>query len=239
MTLRWDAPVPTAMLLVGVPFLVPGVTQILVRLPGFAGRRETPRAAQYFFAGVISVWVAFTLSIVILLATGVSVHVLWNGPLPQVGALAAGASLGLAAHYGTLALTTRSRHASGVGVQAVVAMLGELTTPLALAASLSAAIGEELLWRGMALPLLVAFSGDPLLATVLTTAGFSSYHLGRTWYEAIGFAVFGAVLAAGTLVSGGLVLAISAHATYNLLAHLSMLRACRRLRSEWAFRSIP
>ena len=88
-----------------------------------------------------------------------------------------------------------------------------------LAAALSSAVAEELLWRGAALQLLRGAGTVPALA-VLALA-FAAAHRPRAAGQALATqALLGLALGAAASRPRGLVTAVAAHATYDLLVLL-------------------
>jgi membrane protease YdiL (CAAX protease family) len=130
----------------------------------------------------------------------------WDPPLGGAAAVAAGALAGAVLFVALAGRPRRPRNRPGVA--------------LARAAWLSAgAAFEELLWRGLALALLLPRLG---LAGALgaTSAGFAfaHRHQGRDAVHLVTGGVFGTAF-----VCAGLAAAIAAHASYNVLVDLGVL----------------
>jgi membrane protease YdiL (CAAX protease family) len=84
----------------------------------------------------------------------------------------------------------------------------------------AAAAFEELLWRGLGLALLADLTG-PLLALVLTSCAFALWHRRSCGRQSAVHVVTGLGFG-GAFFAGGLVAAILAHASYNVLVDLSV-----------------
>jgi len=88
-----------------------------------------------------------------------------------------------------------------------------------LAAAMTTAALEELLWRGAALRLLRR--RGPGFALAATSVAFAAAHLPRSRGRAVAtHAALAAVLGAVSLAPGGLAVAVLAHATYDALVLL-------------------
>jgi membrane protease YdiL (CAAX protease family) len=94
---------------------------------------------------------------------------------------------------------------------------------------LAAAVFEELIWRGLALGMLLNATGPPA-ALVLTSIGFALWHRRALGRRSAVHVATGAGFGVAFLV-GGLVAAILAHAVYNVLVDISV-QAERRLRAR-------
>ncbi len=92
--------------------------------------------------------------------------------------------------------------------------------PMILTVSLAAPLGEELFFRGYALPAL-ARSWGPLVACLVSGAMFSALHVNRIGF--LGLWEIGIVLALLRLWSGSLWPAILCHATNNAVAGAAFL----------------
>ena len=90
--------------------------------------------------------------------------------------------------------------------------------PLGLAlAAATVAGGEELFWRGLALPHLDHAVG-PAAAVALTTLGFAATHVPAQGSRAWLVHVATGLVFAGAFYAGGLTCAVAAHGLYNVLA---------------------
>lgn len=85
--------------------------------------------------------------------------------------------------------------------------------------SLAAGLGEELAYRGYAIPLLAGFMGVPA-AAALTSVVFGILHGYQGLLGTVRTTVLGALLAWGFLASGSLLPAIAAHTAIDLVAGL-------------------
>jgi membrane protease YdiL (CAAX protease family) len=92
--------------------------------------------------------------------------------------------------------------------------------PMVLTVSLAAPLGEELFFRGYALPALVRSFG-PLAACLVSGAMFSALHVNRIGF--LGLCEIGVLLAFLRLRSGSLWPAIVCHATNNAVAGAAFL----------------
>src|SRR5207244_7153301 len=92
--------------------------------------------------------------------------------------------------------------------------------PMILTVSLAAPLGEELFFRGYALPAL-ARSWGPVAACLVSGAMFSTLHVNRIGF--LGLWEIGVLLALLRLTSGSLWPAIVCHATNNALAGVAFL----------------
>lgn len=86
--------------------------------------------------------------------------------------------------------------------------------------SFCAGFGEEAAYRGFAVPALIAVTGSPVAALLLTSGAFGALHLYQGWFGVVRTTVLGVVLGWGFLASGSLVAPILAHAGIDLVAGL-------------------
>lgn len=95
--------------------------------------------------------------------------------------------------------------------------------------SASAGVGEELAYRGFAIPALILVGTSPWTAAIASSVAFAFLHVYQGVLGTIRSGILGLVLAATFLVSGSLVPAILAHALVDVIAGLvlgdRMLRA--------------
>lgn len=133
---------------------------------------------------------------------------LWGQPREILAALLVGLALGLAIY---MVLSARNRMAS-------IAWPERRRWPLFVAFVVAWAAYEELVWRGLAFQVLLQYV--PLPAAFLVSAGgFAGLH-----YESQGLKGVAVHLLTGTafagvvLLTGSIIAAIAAHATYNLFA---------------------
>jgi hypothetical protein len=100
------------------------------------------------------------------------------------------------------------------------------TDPWWLAANLSAAVGEELAYRGALVELLTPWLGSAA-AVALSAALFGLSHLTQGWRGAAFSTVQALALQGLVILGGGLGLAIVAHFAYDIGAHLLGRRLAR------------
>lgn len=86
--------------------------------------------------------------------------------------------------------------------------------------SCCAGFGEEAAYRGFAVPALIAATGSPVAAVLLTSGAFGALHLYQGWFGVVRTTVLGGILGWGFLASGSLLAPILAHAGIDLVAGL-------------------
>ncbi len=233
MTVVWSTDAYAGIWLVVVPFCVPAVARALA----LAGR-TTPSVLAYYVRAIVAVW----LCLAAVIAAGVagaahSFSIRAVGPLVLGRDLFVGCLLGYVAYAGCRWVTERA--GGTLPRRAARVMLEGMTSTAALTAGVFAAIGEELLWRVIVLAVLAALTHSALLAAVLTTLGFISYHGGRNLPSLVALGLFGFALAEGMLFTQDLLLILAAHLAFNLCSHRDMGLALARLRGDLASIPIP
>lgn len=150
-------------------------------------------------------------------------HATHHAPIPVAGSpalAAAGIALGLGLGLGVVGLSRAvTRTAWGDAMERELgAIVGAPTRGEAALMAGASAVGEELLFRGVALP---------ALGLIPSALLFGALHIGRSrallpWTAFA--ALLGLVLGGLTLITGGVLGAVVAHATINYLNLLAMAR---------------
>ncbi len=86
--------------------------------------------------------------------------------------------------------------------------------------SAAAAVGEEVVYRGLLFGLLLEFSGSWWLAALGSALAFALAHMVQGWRSAIVVAIFAIGLQLLVRLTGGLLVAIAVHFAYDLLVGL-------------------
>ena len=167
----------------------------------------------------------------------------FEGIAPQAGAvgpreLLYGAS-SLALLFATMSPAWRASARRGDRRVALFAPRDAPERTLWVAVSLSAAVAEELAWRGVGIDLLARLGIERDAAVLLAAGSFGLAHLaqgGRAALVVAGWAV-GAHLLVGA--TGGLAVAIGVHFVYDVVAGLACARMLRRAQQADASRGRP
>jgi uncharacterized protein len=86
--------------------------------------------------------------------------------------------------------------------------------------SVTAGVTEEVLYRGVAIGVVVALGGGVPLAVVVSSVAFGALHMYQGWVGALRSGLLGLLLALPVIVTGSLVPAIGAHALLDLVLGL-------------------
>lgn len=211
-------------MLAAIPFL--GLTLLL--LPGAAwlgyrrprgGSHEPPDALTLRLLAVQNIVTQVVVAAFAVLALwGTDRAVTWSSRLSPLAVAVAIASVGIAAAVSWI--EARRPLAQHEVVRRALRRVAS-TDPLWIAVAVVAAVVEEFAYRGVLVLLLAAWTGSPVAWAVAAVA-FGLGHLGSGprafWFSA----TFGAAMQVVVALSGGLLLAVLAHAAYDLLAaHLA------------------
>lgn len=120
---------------------------------------------------------------------------------------------------------------SGLGVAVVFQRAGwaefgaaerallDISTPRALALSVSAGVTEEVVFRGYLVTRIVELTGSELAAVAVSTVAFAAYHAAsRGRARLVQIAVLGAAFGTAFVVTGSLLAAVVIHAAYDALS---------------------
>lgn len=176
-----------------------------------------PRTPLYLTSAAV-LWLLGALALGAALASGIPGRQLGVAPLPPGPLLAWSAA-------GTLAglLIAVAGRALGIRESPIVAHLlprstGEKLAFVAL--SLSAGVGEELVFRGFLIPALTIATGSVALAVGLSATTFGLLHAYQRAGGVIRAALLGLILTVPFLVSGSVLPSIIAHAAYDIVVGL-------------------
>lgn len=95
--------------------------------------------------------------------------------------------------------------------------------------SLSAGIGEELVWRGVLPALLVTLSGSLTIGITLSVVSFALAHAIQGLRSVLAIAAIAAAFHALVFISGSLYVAIVVHFVYDVIAGFTYARFAREL----------
>ena len=98
-----------------------------------------------------------------------------------------------------------------------------------LIVSALAGVSEEITWRGVQTALLVALTGNPAAAALLSALSFGGAHMMQNWKSAALIVLFGLGFQAVVWISGSLYLAMAVHVAYDLTAGFTYGRLAREL----------
>ena len=199
---------------------------LLIAMPAFAVAQvpltkdmELERLPAYW-SSIATLWLLGTVSWLVGTRTGglVAIGVTPLAPAPFIawtlGLLAAG--LGIIVVFRQVALVLRLSESPLL--RALLPQTGDERRVFAIL-SVAAGVGEELAYRGYAIPVLLPVVG-PVGALLLTSVVFGVLHVYQGALGILRTTAIGATLAGGFLLSGSLLPAVVAHVLIDILAGL-------------------
>lgn len=199
---------------------------LLVAMPAFALAQlplvaDTPiERLPAYWGSITTLWLIGTACwLVGTRAEGAqALGVVWLEPMPLLGWSVALTAAGLGTILVFRQLAVATGHTESTTLRALLPRTPEERGVFALL-SLAAGVGEELAYRGYAIPLLAALMGVPG-AAVLTSVVFGVLHGYQGLLGTVRTALMGGILAWGFLASGSLLPSIVAHTLIDLVAGL-------------------
>jgi uncharacterized protein len=98
-----------------------------------------------------------------------------------------------------------------------------------VALSLSAGVGEELVWRGVLPSLLTLVSGSLAVGIALSVASFALAHAIQGLRSVLAIAAIAVAFHALVFISGSLYVAMAVHFVYDVIAGFTYARFAREL----------
>lgn len=210
--LAWPARVVTTLLLVALPAFVVSQRHMAREAPELMTRRAI------YASSAIGVWIIALFCVLAALASGLDAGSLGLVLPPAAQVLGWSAAVTLA----------------GLVVMGTSRLLRIRETPLLLfllprnqrekaefaGVSLSAGIGEELVFRGFLVPALIMAGGSVWLAAAVSSVAFGTMHVYQGTSGVVRTTILGFILAVPFILTGSIVPSVVAHTAINLMAGL-------------------
>lgn len=210
--LAWPARALTTFLLAILPGLILAQVQVAAEIP-----ERLPRAAIYL-SSAAALWILTGLAVAAALASGYTAQTLglrrldWPATLGwSCAILAGGMGLLVAGRLLRLPESALLRHLLPRSRLERLAFVG---------LSVSAGVGEELVFRGFAIPAIQTASASWLLALLLSSGVFGLLHAYQGAAGAVRAGILGLLLAIPFKLSGSLLPSMIGHTALDLLAGL-------------------